>query len=113
MHEAVIVSGCHTLTGSFRGSLSAWSATDLGTTVVREVVNRAGIVPANFSRGHDYQQGVRVEAQSCNAIHHQRIVDGVTARSDHWVRSAMLNYLHIMVKDLGEKANVELDGKRR
>src|SRR5579864_1472838 len=44
--EVVIISGCRTPVGKFQGSLSEFSATQLGAIVVREAVKRAGIDPA-------------------------------------------------------------------
>lgn len=43
LHEVVIVSGARTPIGSFKGGLSALSATELGAIAVREAVERAGI----------------------------------------------------------------------
>jgi acetyl-CoA C-acetyltransferase len=43
MNEAVIASACRTAIGSFRGSLSALPATALGSVVIREALQRAGI----------------------------------------------------------------------
>ena len=45
MSEAVILSACRTPIGKFRGSLSSVAATELGASVVREAVRRAGIAP--------------------------------------------------------------------
>ena len=45
MPEAVIVSAVRTPLGSFHGGLSAIGATDLGGTVIREAIHRAGIDP--------------------------------------------------------------------
>ncbi len=45
MKEAVIVSLVRTAVGSFGGSLKDVSAVDLGITVVKEVLNRAGVKP--------------------------------------------------------------------
>lgn len=45
MEEVVIVSGVRTPVGKFQGSLSGFSATQLGAMVVREAVVRAGIDP--------------------------------------------------------------------
>ncbi|MBZ5514570.1 MAG: acetyl-CoA C-acetyltransferase [Acidobacteriia bacterium] len=47
MHEAVIIAACRTAVGKFQGSLSPFSAVDLGAFVVREVVRRAGIEPSS------------------------------------------------------------------
>jgi len=47
MHEAVIISGCRTPIGAFRGALSSWGATQLGAIVVREAIRRAAIMPAD------------------------------------------------------------------
>ncbi|HXJ89573.1 MAG TPA: acetyl-CoA C-acetyltransferase [Candidatus Binatia bacterium] len=44
--DVVIISGCRTPVGKFQGSLSAFSAPQLGAIVVREAVSRAGIDPA-------------------------------------------------------------------
>lgn len=45
MREPVIISAVRTPIGKFQGSLSPFSATDLGAIVVREAVKRAGIEP--------------------------------------------------------------------
>ena len=45
MNDVVIASGCRTPIGSFRGSLSSLTATQLGAIAVREAVRRAGISP--------------------------------------------------------------------
>ena len=47
MEDIVIVAGVRTPVGKFLGSLSDFSATQLGAMVVREVVKRAGIDPAS------------------------------------------------------------------
>src|SRR5579864_3716507 len=47
MKEPVIISACRTAIGKFQGSLSPFSAVDLGAFAVREVVRRAGIDPAS------------------------------------------------------------------
>ena len=44
--DAVIISGCRTPVGKFQGSLSDFSAPQLGAIVVREAVKRAGLDPA-------------------------------------------------------------------
>src|SRR6202012_540215 len=44
--DAVIISGCRTPVGKFQGSLSDFTAPQLGALVVREAVRRAGIDPA-------------------------------------------------------------------
>ena len=44
--EAVIVSACRTAIGSFGGSLSGVSASELGAAVIRESIRRAGIAPS-------------------------------------------------------------------
>ncbi len=46
MREAVIIGATRTAIGKFQGSLTPFSAVDLGTFVVREVVCRAGIEPS-------------------------------------------------------------------
>src|ERR1051325_228885 len=43
--EAVIISAVRTPTGKFQGALKGFSATDLGSLVVRESVRRAGVRP--------------------------------------------------------------------
>lgn len=45
MKEIVIASACRTAIGSFGGSLKGVPAADLGATVVKEAVKRAGIAP--------------------------------------------------------------------
>jgi acetyl-CoA C-acetyltransferase len=45
MKETVIISACRTAIGKFQGSLTPFSAVDLGAFVVREAVRRAGIDP--------------------------------------------------------------------
>lgn len=47
-HDIVIISGCRTPVGKFQGSLSDFSAPQLGALVVREAVKRAGIDPAQI-----------------------------------------------------------------
>src|SRR4051812_21384568 len=44
--DAVIISGCRIPVGKFQGSLSDFSAPQLGAMVVREAVKRAAIDPA-------------------------------------------------------------------
>ena len=46
MEEVVIVSGVRTPVGKFQGSLSGFTATQLGAMVVREAVKRANVDPA-------------------------------------------------------------------
>ncbi|MGO8789696.1 MAG: hypothetical protein ACLQVL_20245, partial [Terriglobia bacterium] len=46
MKETVIISACRTAIGKFQGSLTPFSAVDLGAFAVREAVHRAGIDPA-------------------------------------------------------------------
>jgi len=46
LKEPVIIAACRTAVGKFQGSLSPFSAVDLGAVVVRDVVRRAGIDPA-------------------------------------------------------------------
>ena len=45
MEEIVIVSAVRTPTGKFQGSLSGYSAVQLGALAVREAVRRAGVAP--------------------------------------------------------------------
>src|SRR5579885_1513950 len=44
--DVVIISGCRTPVGKFQGSLSEFSAPQLGAIAVREAVKRAGIEPS-------------------------------------------------------------------
>ncbi|MGD0223792.1 MAG: acetyl-CoA C-acetyltransferase [Terriglobia bacterium] len=46
MREVVIISACRTPIGKFQGSLTPFSAVELGVFAVREAVRRAGIDPA-------------------------------------------------------------------
>ncbi|WP_263384000.1 acetyl-CoA C-acetyltransferase [Granulicella arctica] len=48
MNDVVIVSAVRTAVGKFQGALSEMSAVQLGAIVVREVVSRAGISPAEI-----------------------------------------------------------------
>ncbi len=41
--DVVIISGCRTAVGKFQGSLTDFSAPQLGAVVVREAVKRAGV----------------------------------------------------------------------
>jgi acetyl-CoA C-acetyltransferase len=60
MREAVIVSAVRLPTGKFLGTLKDFSAPELGATVVREAVGRAGIDPASVDEcimGHVVSAG--------------------------------------------------------
>jgi acetyl-CoA C-acetyltransferase len=48
MREAVIIAAVRTAVGKFQGSLSPFSAVDLGACVVREIVRRAGVEPSQI-----------------------------------------------------------------
>ena len=50
MREAVIISAVRTAIGKFQGSLTPFSAVDLGARVVREAVRRAGIEPGRWMK---------------------------------------------------------------
>jgi acetyl-CoA C-acetyltransferase len=61
MKETVIISACRTATGKFQGSLTPFSAVDLGAIAVREAVHRAGIDPSivdEFIMGNVVQAGL-------------------------------------------------------
>ena len=45
MKEVVIVSAARTAVGAFNGSLSGFSAPQIGSFAIKEAVNRAGIKP--------------------------------------------------------------------
>lgn len=49
MKEVVIVSAVRTAIGNFGGSLSGFSAVDLGVIAAREAIKRAGIAPAEIN----------------------------------------------------------------
>src|SRR5271156_4397712 len=49
--DAVIISGCRTPVGKFQGSLSDFSAPQLGAIVVREAVKRAGVELSEVDEG--------------------------------------------------------------
>jgi acetyl-CoA C-acetyltransferase len=87
MKEPVIISACRTATGKFQGSLTPFSAVDLGAFAVREVVRRAGIdsaqvdeiimgnvVPAGLGQNPARQAGLkgglsnRVAAMTINKV---------------------------------------------
>jgi acetyl-CoA C-acetyltransferase len=46
--DVVVLSGCRTPVGKFQGSLSSFSAPQLGAIVVRDAVKRAGVDPAQI-----------------------------------------------------------------
>jgi acetyl-CoA C-acetyltransferase len=61
MKEAFIVEGVRTAIGSFAGALSDFSSVELGKTVVKAVLERAGVSPADIDEvlfGSIYQAGV-------------------------------------------------------
>lgn len=61
MNEVVIISGCRTPIGSFRGSLSSVPAPKLGAIVIREALKRAGVAPDQVNEvimGNVIQAGV-------------------------------------------------------
>lgn len=49
MNEVVIISGVRTPVGSFNGSLSSFTAPQLGSIVISEAVKRAGIKPESIN----------------------------------------------------------------
>ncbi len=95
--DVVIISGCRTPVGKFQGSLSDFTAPQLGALVVREAVKRAGIDAAlvdecimgnvvsaglgqnparqaaiyrwtvSSDRCHDNQQGLRFRIEICRS----------------------------------------------
>ncbi len=50
MEDIVIVDGCRTAIGTFNGSFSDTSVTELGAIVIREAVRRAGVDPAQVDQ---------------------------------------------------------------
>lgn len=61
MNEVVIVSGCRTPIGSFRGALSSVPAPRLGALVIKEALKRAGVAPDQVNEvimGNVIQAGV-------------------------------------------------------
>lgn len=87
MKEPVIISACRTAIGKFQGSLTPFSAVDLGAFAVREAVRRAGIdsavvdeiimgnvVPAGLGQNPARQAGLkgglanRVAAMTINKV---------------------------------------------
>ncbi|MBP2636319.1 MAG: thlA 6 [Firmicutes bacterium] len=60
MRDVVIVSAVRTAVGSFNGALASFSAVELGASVIREAVARAGIKPGavdDLAFGHVLQAG--------------------------------------------------------
>ena len=47
MREVYVVNCCRTAIGSFGGSLKDTPAAELGATVIKEALNRAGVKPEN------------------------------------------------------------------
>ena len=87
MRDVVIIAACRTAIGKFQGSLTPFSAVDLGAIAVREVVRRAGIdaalveeiimgnvVPAGLGQNPARQAGLkgglsnRVAAMTINKV---------------------------------------------
>jgi acetyl-CoA C-acetyltransferase len=61
MNEVVIVSGCRTPIGSFRGALSSVTAPKLGALVIKEALKRAGVANEHVNEvimGNVIQAGV-------------------------------------------------------
>ncbi len=46
MEDVVVIAACRTAIGSFGGALNHVRPTELGTTVVRAVLERAGVEPS-------------------------------------------------------------------
>ena len=61
MKEVVIVSGARTPVGAFNGSLSSFTAPQLGAAAIKEAVKRAGIAPESINEvimGNVLQAGI-------------------------------------------------------
>jgi len=70
--QPVIVSACRTAIGNFLGGLSKFTATQLGSIVIKEAVKRAGIDPAKIEEvimGQVVQAGVGQAPARQAAIH--------------------------------------------
>ena len=48
MRQAVILSAARTAIGSFQGTLSSLSATQLGSVAINEAITRSGVEPAKI-----------------------------------------------------------------
>ena len=59
MKEIVIASAVRTAVGSFGGSLKGVSAVDLGATVIKEAVKRAGVKPEDVQEAIIYRYTYR------------------------------------------------------
>ena len=57
--DVVIISGCRTPVGKFQGSLSDFTAPQIGAVVVREAVKRANLDPTTNGRMHHGQRALR------------------------------------------------------
>ncbi|MDM7459301.1 MAG: acetyl-CoA C-acetyltransferase [Paracoccus sp. (in: a-proteobacteria)] len=83
MTKAVIVAAARTPVGSFLGSFANTPAHDLGATVLREVVARAGIDPAEVSETILGQ--VLTEGQGQNTARQAHIKAGLPQEASAWL----------------------------
>jgi acetyl-CoA C-acetyltransferase len=75
MTHAVILSACRTPIGSFGGALKDLTAADLGASVIREAISRAGVAPADVG---DVIMGCVLQAgQGMNVARQAAIKAGV------------------------------------
>jgi len=73
--DVVIVSACRTAIGTFGGSLKDSNAVELGSTVMKEAIRRAGIDPAEID---DVRFGCVMEpADACNVARVAALVAGI------------------------------------
>ena len=56
MREAVIVSGSRTAIGNFGGSLKSVPVVELGTIVMKDVINRAGLRPVASKKMEEFRE---------------------------------------------------------
>ena len=74
-NEAVIVSACRTAIGTFGGSLKDSNAVEIGSTVIKEAVSRAGIEASMLD---DIRMGCCMEpADACNVARVSALVAGI------------------------------------
>ena len=81
MKEVYIVSATRTAIGSFGGGLSALSATQLGATVIKSAVEKAGLQPDQVQEVYMYEENAK---SVCNRftyiIQILKVIDLVSVR---------------------------------
>src|SRR5690625_3599967 len=96
-NEVVIVSASRTAIGSFGGSLSSVKATELGATVIKDVLNKANVKPEDVDEvimGHVLQAGLGQNTARQAAVH-AGLPEHVPAMTINKVWGAGLKTVHL------------------